>query len=85
MQNSGKISHRVRPRSSVDQTELQNPSENQRIFEHGGHVVDTTRSLSGANWQMADADPLLDTVIAAWTKLPGSIKAGIVAMIKAAT
>ncbi|MGD0137402.1 MAG: helix-turn-helix domain-containing protein [Tepidisphaeraceae bacterium] len=73
-----------RPRSSVDQTESQNPSEHQQIFQHGGHVVDTDEPLSGddrhrANFIQTD----LQIVIDAWAKLPKPIRAGVIAMIKA--
>jgi hypothetical protein len=76
----------TRPRSSVGQTESQNPCENQQVFERGGHVVDTTSSPNGVNCpRMAEMDSELTAVIAAWAMLPKAVRAGVVAMVKAAT
>lgn len=48
-------------------------------------MVDTARSPDGINGQQtATTDPELALLIAAWAKLPGAMKAGIVAMVKAA-
>jgi hypothetical protein len=48
--------------------------------------VDTARSPDGNNGQqMTTTNPELALLISAWANLPGAIKAGIVAMVKAAT
>ena len=74
---------KLSPRSAVDQTESENPSANQRIFEHGGHVVDTKSPPTGVSYlQPAEIDPDLATPIRVWPNLPYAIKVGIIAMIK---
>jgi hypothetical protein len=73
-----------RPRSSADQNELENPSEKQGVSLPGGHVVNTAGPPTGVNChQPAEIDSELAMLIAAWAKLPDSIRTGIIAMVQA--
>ena len=63
---------------------MRKSSEDQPISNPGGHMVDTGESLNSLHRQrMTEAD--LALLNAAWPKLPEIIKAGIIAMVKAAT
>ena len=67
------------PRGSVDQSESQNPSENEKILG----VVDTAGPLIGVDCHpSATPDSELAISVAAWTKLPDAIRAGIAAMVR---
>jgi hypothetical protein len=73
-------------RSSIGKGECENSSEIRGVSFQGGHVVDTASPLNGANChQTADTDSELATLIAAWTKLPSPVRAGIIAIVKAVT
>ncbi len=62
------------------------PSENTEVPASGGSKSGNKDAPSGGSpGAVKPADPDLARVVAAWATLPPAIKAGIVALVKAAT
>jgi len=77
------ILSKIGSRSSIGKGECRKSSEKRGVSRQGGHVVDTEGPRSGLNCQRpAEIDSELATLIASWKKLPGPIRAGIVAMVR---
>jgi hypothetical protein len=73
-------------RSSIGIGDPAKSPGNQRQFGPGGHLVDTSVSPNDANGHLtASVDAQLARVVQAWNRVPKAMRAGIVAMIEAAT